>query len=173
MLRCVRVGPVKAGWAEAARRDAGVILLASRLLSVGGAQSACAESGFTAVLANEHAPTNERWGALLGLQGLLTAQGRVAKVLTLLDSEAAAQLGGPVLFLVAAAAGAGLDERAAEVAEGFGTDYVSMSTPILWALGTWAAHRADTVALGAISAVLARKADSAGSRADSSSSRRT
>jgi serine/threonine-protein kinase len=167
MLRCVRDGPAEASWSQVAHRDPDLILIASRLLSVGAAQPICAEAGFAAVLANERAPSNERWGALLGLQGLLTAQGRLAKVRGLLDSEGAAQVGGPVLYLIVAAAGAGLDDRAAEVADGFGTDYASMSTPILWALGTWAAHRADTVALGAISAALTRKADSTGARADS------
>ena len=167
MLRCVRDGPVEANWSRLAQRDPGLILIASRLLSAGAAQPVCAEAGFTAVLANERAPSNERWGALLGLQGLLTAQGRLAKVRALLDSEGAAQVGGPVLYLIVAAAGAGLDDRAAEVADGFGTKYESMSTPILWALGTWAAHRTDTIALRAISSALTRKADSTGARADS------
>ena len=37
MLSCVRAGPSKVDWPRAARRDPGRVLLASRLLSVGGA----------------------------------------------------------------------------------------------------------------------------------------
>jgi tetratricopeptide (TPR) repeat protein len=167
MLSCVRSGPAAANWSEAARRDPGLVLLAARLLSVGMAQPACAEAGFAAVLANDRAANNERWGALLGLQGLLTAQGRLPKVRALLDSDAAGQLGGPVLYVIVAGAGGGLDDRAGQVARGFGTEYDRMSTPVLWALGTWASHRDDTTSLKAIAGILARKAGPGTTRSDS------
>jgi hypothetical protein len=167
MLRCVRAGPEGVDWKRSARRNPGEVLVASRLLSVGGAQPACADAGFTAVLASENAGVSQQWGALLGLQSALVAQGRLAEVRRLLDSPQAAALGGPVLYLIDATAGTGLEDRAAEVAREFGTDYPTMGSPMLWALGVWAAHRGDAPGLSAIAAALHAKADSSGARLDS------
>ncbi len=167
MLRCVRAGPAEVDWTRSARRDPGQVLLASRLLSVGGAQSACARAGFRAVLASETAGASHRWGALLGLQSALIAEGRLGEVRTLLDAPEAADLGGPVLYLIDATAASGLDDRAAAVAREFGTKYSGMGGAMLWALGVWAAHRGDAPALSAIAQVLQASADSSGARVDS------
>jgi hypothetical protein len=71
------------------------------------------------------------------------------------------------LYLIDATAGTGLEDRAAEVAREFGTDYPTMGSPMLWALGVWAAHRGDAPGLSAIAAALHAKADSSGARLDS------
>ena len=166
MLQCVRDGPTKMDWAGAVRRSPAMVLSASKLLSVGASQAVCAQAGFQAVLGWDSAPTEQRWGALLGLQGLLTAQGRLDAVSGLLDSEAGKRLYGKVLYLVVAGAGAGLDERAAAVARELGTDYAGMGGPTLWALGTWAARQGAAADLDAIAVALKAKADSTKSRVD-------
>jgi hypothetical protein len=119
------------------------------------------------VLASETAGVSHRWGALLGLQSALVAEGRLADVRALLDAPAAAEVGGPVLYLIDATAAPGLDDRAAAVARDFGSEYSTMGGPVLWALGIWAAHRGDTLGLSAIAVALGAKVDSSGARADS------
>jgi tetratricopeptide (TPR) repeat protein len=167
MLRCVRAGPEGVDWKRLARRNPGKVLLASRVLSVGGAQPACARAGFAAVLASENAGDSQRWGALLGLQSALVAQGRLTEVRRLLDSPEAAALAGHVLYLIDATTETALEDRAVEVARQFGTDYAVMGGPMLWALGSWAAHRGDAPGLSAITAALEAKVDSSGTRIDS------
>jgi hypothetical protein len=166
MLSCVRDGPARQDWPRAVHQSAAMVLSASKLLAVGGSQAACAESGFRAVFGSDSAASEQQWGALLGLQGLLTAQGRLDAVVKLLDSETAKALQSPVLYLVIAGAGAGLDERAAAAARELGTGYAAMGSPLLWALGTWAARRGSAPDLHAISIALKAKADSTKSRRD-------
>jgi serine/threonine-protein kinase len=166
MLQCVRNGAGTLDWT--ARLGTAGALRAAKILSVGAAQATCAASGFRAVTAAADATPNQRWGALLGLQGLFTAAGQLDSVRALLASEGAAELGAPVLYLAMGDAVEGaLDEQAAGLARNFGTDYRRMATPVLWALGTWAAHRAAVSDLTAIAAVLQARADSSGLRTDS------
>ena len=166
MLRCVRDGPTAMDWAASVRRSPAMVLSASKLLAVGASQAPCAQAGFRAVLGWDSTPTEQRWGALLGLEGLLAAQGRVGDIAALLDSDAGKRLYGKVLYLVVAAAGAGLDERAAAVASELGTGYAAMGGPMLWALGIWAARQSSAGSVRAISAALKTKADSTRSRVD-------
>jgi hypothetical protein len=166
MYQCMRDGPGKLDWT--ARLGVADVLRAAKLLSVGASQAACAASGFRAVSAAGSATPNQRWASLLGLQGLFTATGHLDSVRALLGSEAAAELGGPVLYLAMGDAVDGaLDGPAADVARKFGTDYPRMATPVLWALGTWAAHRRAAADLGTIAAVLRVRADSSRLRPDS------
>jgi serine/threonine protein kinase len=165
-FECVRSGPGKADWT--ARLGVADILRAAKILSVGASQAACAASGFRVVASAGGATPNERWASLLGLLGLFTATGQLDSVRALLGSEAATELGGPVLYLVTADALDGaLDGPAAGVAHKFGTDYRRMATPLLWALGTWAAHRRVAGVLQTISTILRVRADSSHLRSDS------
>jgi protein kinase-like protein len=166
MLNCVENGPGQIDWRGAVARNAPMVLSASRLLSVGARQGACAEAGFRSLLESEGVAAEQEWGALLGLQGLLTAQGRLDDLEHLVDSEVSRRLWGRVLYLVVAASGAGLDRRAAEVAREVGTAYETLGSAMLWALGGWAAHRGAVRELEGIAAALRAKADSTASRAD-------
>ncbi len=166
MLKCVRDGPGAVDWIGAVRSDAADVLKAARLLSVGARQAACAGSGFSAVFYSDSAAVNLRWGALLGLQGLLVASGNLAQLRALLDSKAAEGLAGQTLYLPIAATGVPLESRADSAAENLGRDYSSMSPPVLWALGLWAAHRGQTAALTGIAKAVRHKADSSQSRRD-------
>ncbi|MBA3318333.1 MAG: protein kinase, partial [Gemmatimonadales bacterium] len=167
MLSCARAGPESVEWSRAAGRNPAEALLAARVLSTGGAQPACARAGFRAVLASPNAGASQQWGALLGLQSALIAEGRLADVRRLLDSPQSSDLAGSVLYLIDATVATGLADRATEVAREFGTEYSTMTSPLLWALGAWAAHRGDAPGLSAIAEALRAKADSSSARVDS------
>ena len=167
MLSCVRDGAKAVDWQRHVRVNTADVLKAAKLLSVAAAQPECASAGFWAVFTFDSAAPNLRWGALLGLQGLLAAAGRTGDLRTLLDSKAAAELTADVLYLPAAAAGIDVADRAAAVADRLGRDYRGMSAPVLWALGTWETSRGNPTAVEAVARVLSARVDSSGLRRDS------
>ncbi len=161
---CLNDGPASVDWAGAVRRNPVAVLEAAQPLIGDPDQRACAQAAYQAAL---QAPMVEtRWGALLGLQGLLVAEGRHAELARLFGSAPAADLPGRLLYLWDATADAALDSLASETADERGTDYAAMEGPNLWLLGEWEAHRGNALVVRRIAAVLdslARK----GSRRDS------
>lgn len=157
--------PRRADWVALARIDPGAALNAAEALGVAMAQSACAEAGWRALLA----PTvNEgvRWGALLGLQGALVAQGRAAEALALLDSARAAGTSTVLyLYLLDAMAGAPFAARADEVVtfarENLGDDYARAGPHTLWFMAAWHAARGDTAMVRRLDARVAAAAQAA------------
>ena len=134
------------------RRDPGVVLEVAQPLVSGARPRACARAAYRAVL---DAPAIEsRWGALLGLQGMLVAEGRYAELERLFASPQTSDLPGRLLYLWDAVADSALDSMAAVVAAERGTEYEAMSGPNLWLLGQWEAHRGNALAVGRIAAVL-------------------
>jgi hypothetical protein len=164
MHRCVRDGAATIDWPRHAPDS--LLILIARSLAPGLYQPDCARAAYRAIFASKRATPNQRWGALLGLQGILAAQGRRSEIQGLLDSEQALMLGSEVLHLVLGAAGLGDTARAAEVAQRLGTAYHSEITPNLWALGLWESWRRDTLRLKAIVQVLASR-QREGGRTDS------
>ena len=148
MLECVERGAGATRWVRELARDPGGVLDAARALSAGAAHAACAEQGFRVVLEHEASPPNTRWGALLGLQGLLLAQGREAEVRTLLDASVATLPAAVGLFLVDAVAGAAFEDRAEAVSASLDGDPATFRAGRLWYLGEWAARRRDSLRLG-------------------------
>jgi hypothetical protein len=71
------------------------------------------------------------------------------------------------LYLIMATIDTGYSDRATAVATQFGTGYGAMSSPMLWALATYAASTGDTNALTHIASQLKRAADSSRTRRDS------
>ncbi len=167
MLACVRGGPASTGWPRLASRRPDLVITAAHLLSVGGAQPACAAAAYRAVLDAKTSDAERQWGAVLGLQSLLTAQGRVEENRRLLDSKTGEAVGGPVLYLMMTTIDTAYNDRAAAVARQFGTGYAAMGAPVLWALATYAASTDDTTALTRIATQLKRAADSSQTRRDS------
>jgi hypothetical protein len=164
MFECIDRGPASVDWADAVRRDPNVVLQAAQPLIVGARQRSCAHAAYRAVLG---APGVEsRWGALLALQGMLVADGRSEELGRLFASPQAADLPGRVLYLWDATADPGLDTLATAVAAERGDDYGKMSSPNLWLLGEWEAHRGNVSAVRRIGAVLDSLARS-GTRQDS------
>jgi serine/threonine-protein kinase len=139
-------------WPAMARANAVAVLRAGRALAVAGRQLTCAEGAFRALVAT--GPDSLEWGALLGLQSTLAAQGRTTDVIRLIDSVVKAGAY-PVLmtaYVIDAWAGLPVDSQAAAVAafgrERWGTDYraLSQSPPLQWLqwlFGSWHAKIGD------------------------------
>ncbi|MCI0430317.1 MAG: serine/threonine protein kinase, partial [Rhodospirillales bacterium] len=165
MEDCVRKGPSGVAWDEAAELGPSEVLGTAQVLAARGAQPVCARRGFEAVLRSSH--TKYRWGAVLGLQSLLAAEGRSDDLARLFASEPAAQPPLRRLYLLNAAAGTGFEAEAAAVAAEWGRQYDSISGPTLWMLAEWAASRGDAEALRSIAAVTAARAAQSGAHQDS------
>ncbi|HET7038702.1 MAG TPA: hypothetical protein VFH97_02380, partial [Gemmatimonadales bacterium] len=88
MVRCVRDGPRAVDWAAEALRSSTMLWRVGKDLSPGALQVECAKAAFRAVFLS-NAPEGHRYTALLGLQGLLLAQGRFGEAAKLLDSALA------------------------------------------------------------------------------------
>ncbi len=165
MYRCVEKGASGVSWEEAATRDPSGVLRVAVSLAGRGWQPSCARAGFEAVL--NTASVENHWGALLGLQGLLAAMGRGNELSKVLGRAQRSGLPGRLLYLLDAAAGAGFDKEAAEVAKELGPEYDSMPGPNLWLLGEWQARRGDMGGLRAIARITAARAAASGARTDS------
>ena len=139
-----------------------MLIAVARGLSPGLLQADCAAAAYRAALSSAITPAR-RWGALLGLQGILAAQGKIAEASALLDSEASLALGGNALHLVLAVAGYADSARAAEVARRYGIRYETLPTANLWALGLWHAGERDVGRLEEIVDVVAGRAARQGS----------
>ncbi len=163
MHRCVRDGPRDLLWARAAERSATEVLAVAQAL--GAANPACARAGFETVLASPSVA--HHWGALLGLQSLLAAMGRVAAVDSLLESAQRAGLPGRGLYLLDAAAGAGFETQARKLAAERGHAYEDMPSPNLWLLAGWEARYGRLENLKRIREEADRRAAASGARSDS------
>ena len=166
MVDCVRSGGSRYDWTPAVRPP-GLILKAAKYFPLEGSSGGCAEGGFRAVLASPAAGQGERWGATLGLQSLLLAEGRAHEVKPVLDSAIAN--GNPAaagLYLVDAAAGYGMESDAARVAESLSGPYRRMKAPGLWYLGVWAYHEGAAARLDSLTGAITAVADT-GSGTDS------
>ena len=82
-----------ASWRVSSPPDAMGMFEAAKSLSPGARQAACAEEGFRAILRSPYSAENERYGAFLGLQGLLVARGADAEARAMVDSIVAAGRG--------------------------------------------------------------------------------
>ena len=165
MYACVRKGPAGIRWREVADGSPTVMLEVAWALAARGANPACARAGFRSVLSASR--EEHRWGALLGLQGLLAAMGRADELDSLLTWAEATALPGRVLYLLDAAAGAGFESQAAAVAAERGRDYGSMSSLGLWFSAEWEARHGSLGNLVRIAEVTAQRADTTGDRTDS------
>jgi hypothetical protein len=164
MSRCVSDGVTAVNWSDAARRDGDAVLSAGRVLSRRLAQPACARAAFTTALESDSAKRGQRWGALMGLHGVLVATGRPREFDSLVASPAARGLPAWSLYLAAAGAGAGFEREASLASDSLWSQLGQLPSPTLWLLGAWAAHRGDTTGLRRAAAALRAIADTAPSR---------
>jgi len=157
MDACVRRGPAPEDWRRRARVHPLALLSAGNQLKGGGSQLPCALEAFTAVLLGDTATDawgeGRRWSALIGLQSILLAQGRVAEAATQIDSGIARGLGGSSLYLLDAPLVPLMRDRAMDIARHdaieFGENYRQCPySSRLWILGLWEANagRPDVVA---------------------------
>jgi serine/threonine protein kinase len=137
---------------------------AAKSLSVGARQFRCADGAFRAVLRSQYATDGERWGAFLGLQGLLVARGGSREAKSMIDSMVASGRGAArTLYVLDYLAGAHMTEDG-EALESyarrqFGDNYERLTNvEPLWVLLVWHAARGDTTHLAAAAAALDRRA---------------
>ena len=145
MLACVRGGRRAVPWDRLAERAPLEALRAAKSLVAGDAYLGCAEDGFRAVYDQADAPLAYRWGALVALQGLLAAQGRVAEMRAAVDSGAGRGLDlAGQLYLVDDLAGVDVGKAAEAEASRLAAGRIDTLRPYtLSILGTWYARRGD------------------------------
>jgi hypothetical protein len=157
---CVRDGADGVDWTALPREQ---VLLASALLAMAGAHPRCAEAGFLSAYRAPDATVSQRWGALIGLQGVLAMQGRWGELRALLDSAVAGGLSqGLMLYMLDAFAGGPVDLEAARgeqyARQLFGPGYSGAGSQTLWFLGSWFVHLGDRARGEAVLDSLAVKA---------------
>jgi serine/threonine-protein kinase len=158
MHTCVTDGVGAVRWRDEVRASPMDVLQAARSLSVGGLQNRCAERGFRALLADPGQPTF-RWGAFLGLHGVLASEGRHGELGPLIDSAVARGLGrAPAMYFIDVLVGAPVAAEAAQTAgmwrQRYGEDYGGVSVQTRWLLAAWHARRGDSATLVRLRATL-------------------
>jgi tetratricopeptide (TPR) repeat protein/TolB-like protein len=167
MLRCAQGDTARSHWNALLPDHAMEALQAARWLSASAAYPACAADGFRSLLFSTAAPASVRYAAVIGLQNLLVALGRPQEAQAVLDSAVAGGIpAAKGLFVLDAAAGAGMEERAASVIAELAAPYDSMSGARLWYHGLWAYHQRRLDRLTQITEALTKVAAHSGSRSD-------
>ena len=135
-------------------------LRAAAVLSAGAAAPGCAEDGFRAVFENDSASIGYRWGAFLGLQGLLAAEGRTSELRVLVDTAVASGIDlANQIYVLDALAGVGVETEAAAVAERLAGEPVDKAPSFtLWLLGGWRARTGDRIGAESARNALAARA---------------
>ena len=171
MRDCVADGG-DAAWTRAGMSPASSAMSAARALSAGLRQMPCAESGFRALLRSPITSDGDRWGAFLGLQGVLIARGATKEARTLIDSVVTAGKGvARSLYVLGAAAGADMSVPAAELEAyartTYGEDYARVRTSeALWILSVWHLSSGDVMRLRTLDALLRSRAATTGDERD-------
>ena len=165
MVDCVTRGADRYSWRLPVGAAPVEGLRAAKALAAGGAQLACAEGAFRAVLAVEEPDLN--YGAVLGLQSLLAAQGRTRELSSLIDSVVAAGTLQVLMtsYLIDDAAGSPVAEQAQGVVRfgqsRWGPTYAGLSAAggrswLQWLFGVWHAKQGDAGTLASLRSSLER-----------------
>lgn len=164
---CARRGAAAVDWNSFARREPLALLGASKTLAGGGAQLACAVSGFRALLAVDTALTDaadaRRFAAMMGLQASHLARGKPTEAAATIDAFVTRWGAGASLFLLDGAFHPELLERARAVARGDSAQYGATYATIpyarrLWELGLLRARTGGTDIAAAAAGELQRRA---------------
>ena len=170
MVDCVDQSAARFNWAEAGGGNTIAMLYAAKGLAMRAAQPECAEAGFRAVLALPGPTSGPRWSALIGLQALLTARGRIAESTTLLDSSFASGTSQALwLYVQAAEAGLAVHRQSAQfeslARQNLGEKYEAASPHTKWMLALHFARIGDLAKIETLHAALERSAVESGARA--------
>ena len=160
MLSCARAGRQGVDWGKFAAGEPLEVLRAASTLAGGGAFPGCAEDGFHAVFDNPAAPLGDRWGAFLGLQGILAAEGRTSELRSLVTAATASGLGlADQLYILDALAGVGVEPEAAAAAARTRAEQSGNAPSFaLWLAGEWSAQAGEQAATNALREALATRA---------------
>ncbi len=170
VLECAREGAEGIRWDEVAAENLEAVILAARSLSATASHVECAQDAYRAALTLPDTPEEVRWGALLGLQGLLLAQGRYEETLVVLDSALFSGLTGTYsLYVFDALAGAPFESRAQSAEqiarEGAGMYYERAGPDTKWLLGIWHATQGNLGMADTLARALRQAANEAGAPA--------
>lgn len=162
MRQCV-AQPRAMEWARNAAENSLGVFQAGKTLAAGARQHECAEGAFRAILDEPTTSPGERWGAFLGLQGILIATNRDLEAAALIDSVAARTGQARSLYVLGALAGADMTDQARALDEfarnRYGTDYAGVvNAESLWVLFNWLVHEGDSHGQTAIVEVATRRA---------------
>ena len=157
MLACARAGRAGVEWRNAAPASLD-ILAAAKLLAGGGAYPGCAEEGFRAVFDDTTASLGDRWGAFMGLQGVLAAEGRISELKAAIDSAVGRGLTpATYLYMLDALAGADVQAEAAAAAAATTADAKAPAFAA-WLAGEWHAQAGDRALARSVRDSLAARA---------------
>ncbi|HEX6626844.1 MAG TPA: serine/threonine-protein kinase [Gemmatimonadaceae bacterium] len=166
MLRCIRSGPPSVDWDSELLRNEMTVLSSGKILSARAAQPQCAIAIFGAIVRADSVSLNTRWAAFLGLQSQYAALQAHDAAANAFRQKTVANLPLKVAYPLVAAASGDFEREAAHVADSVATAYNKASTPVLWTVGTWEAHRGNTARLREIAGVLEKRAAASGARSD-------
>ncbi len=165
--QCARRGAGAVDWKAHAALQPLALLSAAKSLAGGGAQPACADAAFQALLAVDTAATDaadaRRFAAMMGLQALHLARNQPQQAAATIDAFAARWGGGTSLFLLDGAFFPELRERGRAVARSdsaqYGATYVTIPyARRLWELGLLQARTGSVAVAAAAAAELHRRA---------------
>ena len=166
MLRCVRDGPMSVDWKGELQKDEMKVLSSAKILSGRAAQPACAIAIYSTILLADTVSLNTRWAAFMGLQSQLAAVQGVEAATSAFRAKQAANLPLKVAYPLVAAATGNFEREAAKVADSIAVANDKASTPVLWSVATWEAHRGNASRLREISQILQSRAALSHTRAD-------
>ena len=142
MLDCARDGRNGVEWRKGTH-TALDILAAAKQLAGGGRYPGCAEEGYRTVFDDTTSSMGDRWGALVGLQGVLAAEGRASELRATIDSAVARGFSpASYLYVLDALAGADVGTLAASIAAST-TAEPKAPAFALWLAGEWYAEAGD------------------------------
>ncbi|MCC7052740.1 MAG: serine/threonine protein kinase [Gemmatimonadaceae bacterium] len=168
---CLRQGTGASGWRADVAGNARLVFDVGSALRAGTAPAAhrCAIAAYSALLASQSPKDDEYWGSLVALHGIHAAHGNTERALRVVDTAVAAGLGSALgLFVLDAAAGLPVGERATPFLRQLSAAIETRGPASLWLLTLDAARRADTAQLARIHArVQARSRAATAGRLDS------
>ena len=180
MDACVSRGPAAMDWTKAMKTRPAAVLYAAQSLAVAGSQLPCAAAAYTAVRTYETAAMaaadpvvdTRRWVALVGLQGVLIAQGRASQAIAHIDSAITRGEGGHSLMLINGAFVPEFETSAQNAVKSYEERWGARcerctSNDRLWQLGVWATHLGDSAAVTTLAAALRARAAALRASADS------
>jgi len=171
MLRCVRDGPTAVDWNGELRKDEMNVLSSAKILSGRAAQPACAIAIYSAILRSDTVSLNTRWAAFMGLQSQLAAVDGEASARSVFHDKRASSLPMKVAYPLVAAATGNFEKEAAKVADSVAAGYDKASTPVLWSIATWEAHRGNAIHLRSIYQIIQKRVADSHTRLDSLASK--
>jgi hypothetical protein len=170
MERCLRVGPSNVDWADVVRRSPITLYHVGTDLRASSSPRGrdCARAAFQKRLAADTTPSDEDWGSVIALNGMLAADGKRELALRVVDSAVATGLSPAVgLYVLDAVSGIPIGSRADAFVAELIKNIDTRGAPSLWLLAIWSARTNDSTTLVRVGHMLSARAAASGQRLDS------